>query len=98
MDKKTREEIVDKLVAVYGFPPSAVCKSEFICLAFNDKNMLFSENPNHVMQLVYKQYEIAKYVVMMEMQQSLKSGKRFSLSLDEYSSLDNKGYLNINVH
>ena len=35
---------------------------------------------------------------MMEMLQSLKSGKRFSLSLDEYSSPRHKRYLNINVH
>ena len=34
----------------------------------------------------------------MKMQQSLKSGKRFSLSLDEYSSPKHKRYLNINVH
>ena len=50
------------------------------------------------MQLVYKQYEIAKDVVMVEMQQSLMSGKWFSLSLDEYLSLKHKRYLNINVH
>ena len=50
------------------------------------------------MQLVCRQYEIAKDVVMMEMQQSLKSGNWFSLSLDEYSSLKHKRYLNINVH
>ena len=34
---------------------------------------------------------------MMEMQQCLKSGRRFSLSLDEYSSPKHKRYLNINV-
>ena len=50
------------------------------------------------MQLVYKPYEIAKDVVMMERQQSLKSGMMFSLSLDEYSSPKHKRYLNINVH
>ena len=32
----------------------------------------------------------------MEMQQSLKSGKMFSLSLDEYSSHKLETYLNIN--
>ena len=42
------------------------------------------------MQLVYKQYEIAKDVAMMEMKQSLKSGRRFSLSLDVYSSPKHK--------
>ena len=49
------------------------------------------------MQLVYKQYEIAKDA-MMEMQQSLKNGKRISLSLNEYSSHKHKRYLNINAH
>ena len=57
--------------------------------------MLFLSNLNRVMQIVYKQYKI---VVMMEIRQSLKSGKRFSLSLDEYSLLKHKKYLNINVH
>ena len=38
-NKKTREKIFAKLVAVDGFPPSAVCKSEFICQAFGDKGM-----------------------------------------------------------
>ena len=98
MKKNTREEMVAKLIALDGFPPSAVSKSEFIRQAFSDKGMLLPKNPTHVMQLVYKQYEITKDVVMMEMQRSLKSGKRFSLSLDEYSSLQNKRYLNINVH
>ena len=41
MNKKNREKIDDKLVAVDGFPPSAVCKSEFICQAFSDKGMFF---------------------------------------------------------
>ena len=60
--------------------------------------MPFPINPNHVMQLVYKQYEFEKDIAMMEMQQSLKSGKRFSLSLDENSSNMHKRCLNINVH
>ena len=60
--------------------------------------MLFQKNPNHVMQLAYRQYEIAKDVAMMEMLQSLNSGNMFCLSLDEYSSLRHKRYLNINVH
>ena len=49
MKKKTGEEIFAKLVAVYGFPHSAVCKSKFICYAFNDNHMPFSKNSNHVM-------------------------------------------------
>ena len=62
-------------------------------LSVKPSGMLFPKNVNHVMQLVYKQYEISKDAAMMEMQQSLKSGKRFSLSLDEYSSTKHKRYL-----
>ena len=43
MNKKTREEIVAKLAAVDGFPPSVVCKREFICPAYSDKGMLFKK-------------------------------------------------------
>ena len=43
MIKTNRKEIVAKLVAVDGLPPSSVCKSEFICQAFSDKGMLFQK-------------------------------------------------------
>ena len=98
MNEKTREEIVVRSVAADGLLPSVVWKSEFICQAFYDKGMLFPKKTNHLMQLVYKQYEIAYNVAMIEMQQFVKSGKRFRLSLDEYSSYRHKRYLNINVH
>ena len=80
-----------------GFPSIAVCKSEFEQDSVI-KVCFFQKNPCRVMQLACKQYEIAKDVVIMEMQQSLNRGKRFSLSLDEYLSLKHKGYLKINVH
>ena len=83
--------MVVKLIAADGFPCCAVCKN-------SDNNMPLPKNPNPVMQLVHKQGEIAKDVVLMKMQQSLKSGKRISLSFDEYSSLKHKRYLNIYVY
>ena len=39
--KDTKEEMFAKLVAVDGFPPSAICKSEFIRQAFSDKSVFF---------------------------------------------------------
>ena len=60
--------------------------------------MLFQKNLNHVMQLVYKQSEIKRDVDMIEMQQSLKSGKKLSLLIDEYSSPKHKRHRNINVY
>ena len=75
INRKTREEIIARHVAVDGFPPTAVSKSEFICQVFSDGDMLFQKNHSHVMQLVYTQCEIAKDVVIIEMQQSLRSEK-----------------------
>ena len=63
MNRKTREEIVAKHVAVDGSPPSVVCNSEFICLAFSDNIAFKKKQPNHAMQLEYKQYEISKMLI-----------------------------------
>ena len=63
MNKNTREEIVAKLVAVDGFHPSAVCKSESICQAFSDKGKLFQKYQNHVSQLTYKNITLQKMLL-----------------------------------
>ena len=73
MNRKTREKIAAKLIVVDGLPPSAVCRSEFICQPSVIKVCFFLKSLNHVMQLVHKQYEIAKEVAMVEMQNFWKS-------------------------
>ena len=92
------EEIVTKLVAVDGFPVAAISKSEFIRNSFADKGFILPKNPSLVMNMIYKQYDSVKEKLTMEINESLKSGKRFSISLDEFSSLKNQRYLNINIH
>ena len=56
LNKENKEEIAAKLAAVDGFTSSAVCKSEFIRQAFNDKGMLFQNNGNNGMRLANRQY------------------------------------------
>ena len=41
MNNKTKKLIDAKLVAVDGFPNSAICKNEFICLASRDTKCIF---------------------------------------------------------
>ena len=50
------------------------------------------------MQLVYKQYEIVKNTVSSELQKKKESSMRFSLSLDEYTSLQNRRLMNISFY
>ena len=59
---------------------------------------MLPKNHSDVMQLVYKQYEIVKDSVIAELLKKILAGVRFSLSLDEYTSLQNRRFMNINIH
>lgn len=98
LKQDTREQIVSKLVAVDGFSVNAITNSSFIREALRDKGYSLPRNPNLVMEIIYKQYDVTKAKMKQEICDTLKMGSRFSLSIDEYSSLRNKRYLNINVH
>ena len=50
------------------------------------------------MELIHSHYEEIKKKVCSKIIQYITSGSRFSLSLDEYTSLNNRRYLNINLH
>ena len=94
----TAEEHVAKLVAVDGISVNAVTKSEFIRESFSDKGFSLPKSPTSVMNMIYKQYEIVTTNIKNEIKALLKDGEKFSVSLDEYSSLRNRRYLNINIH
>ncbi|GFS34108.1 BED-type domain-containing protein, partial [Nephila pilipes] len=96
--KETLEEIVSKLVCVDGFTVNAITKSNFIRKSLHDKGYSFPPNPSDVMKLVYKQYNVIKARVTNEILSKLNAGLRCSLTLDEFTSLKNRRYLNINVH
>ncbi|GFT53265.1 BED-type domain-containing protein [Trichonephila clavipes] len=96
--KETLEEIVSKLVCVDGFTVNAITKSNFIRKSSHDKGYSFPPNPSDVMKLVYKQYNVIKARVTNEISSKLNAGLRCSLTLEEFTSLKNRRYLNINVH
>ncbi|GFS71043.1 BED-type domain-containing protein [Nephila pilipes] len=96
--KETLEEIVSKLVCVDGFTVNAITKSNLIRKSLHDKGYSFPPNPSDVMKLVYKQYNVIKARVTNEISSKLNAGLRCSLTLDEFTSLKNRRYLNLNVH
>ena len=73
-------------------------KSEFLRNLLKDKGYSLPKNLSQVMDLVHLQYGKIKERVCSDIISLLQAGCRFSLSLDEYSSLNNRRYLNINVH
>ncbi|GFT71633.1 BED-type domain-containing protein [Trichonephila clavipes] len=81
-----------------GFTVNAITKSNFIRKSLQDKGYSFPPNSSDVMKLVYKQYNVIKARVTNEISSKLNAGLRCSLTLDEFTSLKNRRYLNINVH
>lgn len=96
--KETREEIVAKLASVDGLSAYTIANSKFIRRSLAEKKMLLPSTPSQVMNMVHKQYDIAKERVMQVIAEKVKKGERFSISLDEYTSLRNRRYVNINLH
>lgn len=50
------------------------------------------------MKLVHHQFELAKFEVTRRFKAMINTGDRFSITLDEWTSRKNRGYLNVNVH
>ena len=96
--QQTREEMVANLVAVDRLSVNTITRSDFIRQSFLDKGFQLPKSPSAVMDLVYKQFELVTEDIRSEIQREIKNGKKFSVTLDEYSSLRNKRYLNVNVH
>ncbi|XP_063841155.1 uncharacterized protein LOC135089507 [Scylla paramamosain] len=96
--EETKEEIVGKLAAVDGFSINAIAKSEFIKTSMLTRGYKLPQSPTLVMDLVHKQYNVAKERVIFDINKRKNVGVRFGLSLDEYTSLKNKRYMNINLH
>lgn len=89
-------EVIAKLLAVDGFPAYAVCNSEFIRQSLSERGLLLPKDTSSVMNLMHKFFEEAKQKTISEIK-LLKVGK-FSVTLDEWSSLKNRRYLNVNIH
>ena len=98
MRKDTREELVTKLATVDGFLINAITKSEFIREAFTDTGFVQRKNPSDVMGLIHTQYFKITDHIDVDLRSRVSTGSRFSLSLDECTSLNNRRYLNINVY
>ena len=98
MKKETREEIIGKLAAVDGISINAIAKTEFIRKSMLENGYKLPQSPFLVMDLVHKQYDVAKGNMISDIKEKKNAGIKFGISLDEYTSMKNKRYLNINLH
>ena len=86
-------------MAIDGFSANQNAKSNFIKEEFYNKGEKHPQSPNTVMKYNMKnQYNLVAKCMKEEISSDISDGKRFSVSLDEYTSLSNRRYMNVNLH
>ena len=95
---KSMAEIVARLVASDGLSIHGICKSDFIRQSMQARQYNLPKDKTNVMKLVHSYYQIAKSAVIKKIQLHTSNKGKFSLTLDEWTSLKNRCYLNVNAH
>ena len=96
--KQSLSEIVARLAALDGLSINAICSSQFIRQSLSSRQFNLPKDRKNVMNLVHNYFELARGIVMDEVKKLQKNGTRFCLTLDEWTSLKNRRYLNVNLH
>lgn len=96
--RRTLNEEVARMAAKDGFSVNGITNSEFIRQSFTARGMKLPTSNACVMKLVRDFYCEAKAKTMQEIQKRVAEGQSASLTLDEWTSVNNKRYININTH
>lgn len=96
--RRSLNEELARLVANDGFSVNGITKSEFIRQSFANKGMKMPNSQTTVMKLIRDFYDEAKCKTMQEIQKRITDDQMVSLTLDEWTSVSNERYLNINIH
>ena len=91
-------EIVAELAAKDRLTFNQIAQSVRIHEAFKRYGYHIPKKPHDVRNLVMEYYETVKKYIRQDIAELLKLKKRFSLTSDEWTSLLNKRFMNINAH
>lgn len=93
--RETLEEILSKLVALDGFSFYSITNSVFIRQSISNLGFTMPKNSTLTMELVKSFYNHTKNKLVEKIQSKISVGKRFSLSVDEWTSVKNRRYCSI---
>lgn len=85
-------------MAVDGISFRAIANNKFIRELMERVHFRLPVNESHIANLVHKETEIKKAEVMAGLQKKRGAGAKFSLSVDEVTSVRNRRYFSINLH
>ncbi|GBN98829.1 hypothetical protein AVEN_265140-1 [Araneus ventricosus] len=92
------EKMVSRMVCEDGVAISLFCSSSDLRYLFSKSGFQLPNSPNTIRSIVTNFANTVKADLIIEFEYLKKQGKRFALSLDEWTSQKNHRYLNLNVH
>ncbi len=96
--KESLQEVVARLAAEDNISINVIATSKFIREALRERGFLVPKDPGRVMLLVKQFHSEVMKKDMDEIARIKKEQKKFAITLDEYTSLRNRRYLNITLH
>ena len=96
--KKSLSEEIARLAAKDGISYQTIENSEFIQTSLRNMGYTFPKGHGKAAKEVEKFCIEAKSIVKKKIEKRKNQGEKFCLSTDEYTSLRNRRYININVH
>ncbi|CAL8129446.1 unnamed protein product [Orchesella dallaii] len=93
------DDLISKLVAEDGVPFSVVATSASIRYMYEaSTKQKIPSSPNTIREVMRRCFAEKKEVVTNQIAKLKSNGKKFSVTLDEWTSAANRRYMNINVH
>ena len=96
--KESLQGIVSQLAAVDGFSIHSITKSKFICESLSAKGLRLPFWDSDIMNLIHCEYNDIQKQIKTETEIKLKGNSCFSVTIDEYTSVRCRKYMNINIH
>jgi len=100
MQRETMQTVVAKLASIDNISVRTIARSTFIRQAMSDRfpNQIYPKSATDIMNLINKEYEERKKEMINKLLMLKEIGQKFSITLDEWTSLRRRRYLNINIH
>lgn len=96
--EESAEVLVSKLAALDGLSFNCICRSTSIRTLFNKSGLKLPHSPHTIRKIVVTRSEELKQEVKKELEVLKSRDFRFTASLDEWTSLRNIRYMNVNIH
>ena len=90
--------VLARLCALDRIPFATIAKSKDIMAGLKARGLKIPESDNGIRNIVFQFYVSIKEKLKTDIAEKIKNDERFSISLDEYTLLNNRRYMCINLH